>query len=247
MSFKEAPRLSLARLAELLRSCGAGLISLDSHQGVKTIDMPSDDYSVASSGALKLKGVDSSSKIHKKRKKRAKPTVSPSRKPQEAGDRADGYEGESGEQELIAQDDDNNEPRSEPSELKGAKTEAELRFEETRRKRLNDKMKKEGTKTHKERVEELNRYLNKLSEHHDMYVLSFVHMQVMTWTLSNDIQGQRLGQARTDKFVLRWHQRRSLRGETFFVLPQALKIPEDMATKSWPFFVAVGLIRIQKL
>jgi len=35
---------------------------------------------------------------------------------------------------------------------------------------LDEKLKREGTKTHKERVEELNRYLSNLSEHHDMYV-----------------------------------------------------------------------------
>ncbi|KAK0516063.1 hypothetical protein JMJ35_002097 [Cladonia borealis] len=48
------------------------------------------------------------------------------------------------------------------------KTEAELRHEERRRKRLDERLKREGTKTHKERVEELNRYLSNLSEHHDM-------------------------------------------------------------------------------
>ena len=31
-------------------------------------------------------------------------------------------------------------------------------------------MQKEGVKTHKEKVEELNKYLSNLSEHHDMYV-----------------------------------------------------------------------------
>lgn len=66
------------------------------------------------------------------------------------------------------------------------KTEAEKRHEEQRRKRvriyclfyvrrsltsssqLEDRLKREGVKTHKERVEELNRYLSSLSEHHDM-------------------------------------------------------------------------------
>jgi hypothetical protein len=38
-------------------------------------------------------------------------------------------------------------------------------------KQLNDRLQKEGVKTHKERVEELNKYLSKLSEHHDMYAL----------------------------------------------------------------------------
>ena len=35
---------------------------------------------------------------------------------------------------------------------------------------LDERLKREGVKTHKERVEELNRYLSNLSEHHDMYV-----------------------------------------------------------------------------
>lgn len=48
------------------------------------------------------------------------------------------------------------------------KTEAERRHEEMRRKRLNERVKREGFKTHKERVEELNKYLSGLSEHHDM-------------------------------------------------------------------------------
>jgi hypothetical protein len=38
---------------------------------------------------------------------------------------------------------------------------------------LHERLQKEGVKTHKERVEELNKYLSNLSEHHDMYVLSF--------------------------------------------------------------------------
>lgn len=33
---------------------------------------------------------------------------------------------------------------------------------------LDDRLKREGVKTHKERVEELNKYLSGLSEHHDM-------------------------------------------------------------------------------
>ena len=51
----------------------------------------------------------------------------------------------------------------------GYKTPAQIRQEEMKRKRLEEKFGKEGgVKTHKERVEELNRYLSGLSEHHDM-------------------------------------------------------------------------------
>ncbi|KAI9742259.1 MAG: hypothetical protein M1818_004159 [Claussenomyces sp. TS43310] len=48
------------------------------------------------------------------------------------------------------------------------KTPTERRHEEMRRKRLNERLLKTGAKTHKERVEELNKYLSNLSEHHDM-------------------------------------------------------------------------------
>lgn len=39
---------------------------------------------------------------------------------------------------------------------------------------LQERLQREGVKTHKERVEELNKYLSRLSEHHDMYVLLFI-------------------------------------------------------------------------
>lgn len=70
---------------------------------------------------------------------------------------------------------------------KRIKTEAEKRYDEQRRRRvrlshcrelfvivnhdglqLEERLKREGVKTHKQRVEELNRYLSGLSEHHDM-------------------------------------------------------------------------------
>jgi protein FAM32A len=35
---------------------------------------------------------------------------------------------------------------------------------------LHERLQKEGVKTHKQKVEELNKYLSGLSEHHDMYV-----------------------------------------------------------------------------
>jgi protein FAM32A len=59
--------------------------------------------------------------------------------------------------------------RDEYEETTTLKTPAELRHELQRRKRLEDRLRKEGgAKTHKQRVEELNRYLSGLSEHHDM-------------------------------------------------------------------------------
>lgn len=35
---------------------------------------------------------------------------------------------------------------------------------------LDERLEREGVKSHKEKVEELNKYLSKLSEHHDMYI-----------------------------------------------------------------------------
>lgn len=34
---------------------------------------------------------------------------------------------------------------------------------------MDERLKREGTKSHKQRVEEYNKYLSNLSEHHDMY------------------------------------------------------------------------------
>lgn len=35
---------------------------------------------------------------------------------------------------------------------------------------MDERLKREGIKSHKQRVEEYNKYLSNLSEHHDMYV-----------------------------------------------------------------------------
>ena len=48
------------------------------------------------------------------------------------------------------------------------KTAAQLSHDAARRRRLDERLRREGGRTHKQRVEELNRYLSGLSEHHDM-------------------------------------------------------------------------------
>lgn len=48
------------------------------------------------------------------------------------------------------------------------KTEAQLRFEERERKASERRIEQLAKKTHKERVKELNEYLGKMSEHHDI-------------------------------------------------------------------------------
>ena len=167
--------------------------------------MPSDDYSAAVSGGLKLKGVNSSSKVSKNKKKKPKPAQSADSETAEEAKNsasAEGLKPDGEDSEAItrrSQDgsiEKDEEVTSPPA--RAGKTEAELRHEERRRKRvgfphehfapeihlivltllqLDERLKREGTKTHKERVEELNRYLSNLSEHHDMYVYFVFYTQ----------------------------------------------------------------------
>jgi len=155
--------------------------------------MPADDYTAAVSGGLKLKGVNSSSKVSKHKKKNPKAEANPtdSDKPKvetpTSGNSDDQIVSDRGP-EAASTIEREGEAASSPA--RAGKTEAELRHEERRRKRvgllspsivylspeadvstilqLDERLKREGTKTHKERVEELNRYLSNLSEHHDM-------------------------------------------------------------------------------
>ncbi|KAH7362632.1 hypothetical protein B0T11DRAFT_328671 [Plectosphaerella cucumerina] len=136
--------------------------------------MPADDYASIGGGGLRLKGA----KVSKKKKKsKSKPTdleknlgtgdEGPSTKAVEkrrASSQDVEDKGKGAEEEHASLGDEKAAPR---------KTEAELRFEERRRKRLlelseSSSSRPELLKTHKERVEELNTYLSKLSEHHDM-------------------------------------------------------------------------------
>lgn len=130
--------------------------------------MPGDEYSAISGGGkLKLKGSkvkDGRVDKTKRKKKKAEPerAVTPETRAksteaetEEAVERVDskkldGELSDSGEKTIVF------------------KTEAERKHEEQRKKRLNERLRREGVKTHKERVEELNRYLSTLSEHHDM-------------------------------------------------------------------------------
>lgn len=117
--------------------------------------MPSEEYKSAGGGALRIKGA----KVKKHKKKKDKTALEKSLaepKKEESEDKEEAREVEEAEGDEP--------PRSH-------KTDAERRFEEARRKRLLEKAetsRPELLKTHKERVEELNTYLSKLSEHHDM-------------------------------------------------------------------------------
>jgi protein FAM32A len=123
--------------------------------------MPS-DYTTAG-GGLKLKGAAGVDK--KKKKKRPKPT--------EGGESSTTeMEKRTAKPEDVTSPSRSLSPETAEQAIKESggrkKTEAEKRHDEYRRKRLEEKMRKEGVKTHKEKVEELNKYLSGLSEHHDM-------------------------------------------------------------------------------
>ncbi|KAI2608454.1 DUF1754-domain-containing protein [Hypoxylon fragiforme] len=130
--------------------------------------MPTDEYaSVAGGGALKLKGgkVQKNKKDKKKKKKSKELTI----------ERSLSTEDNTAikEVEQTQRDDSKNKTDHSVEGLVEHKTEAERRHEEANRKKMmkmleDPRLASEFRKTHKERVEGLNTYLSKLSEHHDM-------------------------------------------------------------------------------
>lgn len=122
--------------------------------------MASDEYSVVGGGgALKLKGA----KVHKKKKKRDKSDLEKNIGKEVA---KKGNAAEDKAKDKADEEDEDDRPVVQ-------KTESEKRHEEIKRKRLLQLAESSGSrpellKTHKERVEELNTYLSRLSEHHDM-------------------------------------------------------------------------------
>ena len=136
---------------------------------------PSDAYvSTPSTGKLKLKGVSSDAKVKKHKKNKATKSKADAVEDSEkdtsvvlrhlkSEDEVIKNEIAETKQQIEAEEDGAREP-----DVPRVKTEAERRHEEQRRKRLDERLKREGIKSHKQRVEELNRYLSGLSEHHDM-------------------------------------------------------------------------------
>lgn len=131
--------------------------------------MPSSDYAAASGGLLKLKGAS----ISKTKKKKKKPSsAEPSASTSAAATPKETEASKETPKESSATPQRSISPSDAEREIRAAggrqKTEAERRYDEMRKKRLEERLKKEGVKTHKEKVEELNKYLSGLSEHHDM-------------------------------------------------------------------------------
>jgi protein FAM32A len=130
--------------------------------------MPSSDYTSAVGGGLKLKG---GSGVDKKKKKKSKSTETS--KPASTSTSTDITERASPNEDDAADIPGRSlSPTTVERSFKEGggrrQTEAERRHDEMRRKRLEERLKREGVKTHKEKVEELNKYLSGLSEHHDM-------------------------------------------------------------------------------
>ncbi|KAM3418449.1 hypothetical protein BST61_g4435 [Cercospora zeina] len=147
--------------------------------------MPSSDYSSAIGGGLKLKGsssskIDKTKKNKKKKASSSKPTTTDTTAATTTADTTTSADNDN-EQTTVAAAESSPALQTalansdEPSKLLDAtelttygKTEAQRRYEERRRKRLEERLQREGVKTHKERVQELNQYLSTLSEHNDM-------------------------------------------------------------------------------
>lgn len=128
--------------------------------------MALDEYSTGGGGKLKLKGSKvADGRVEKKKKKGLKKEERKKKEEQEAKMNPDNGEGA-----VERRDDEHSESREDPrnEEEGGPKTETERKYEEVRRKRLRERLQRDGVKTHKERVEDLNKYLSRLSEHHDM-------------------------------------------------------------------------------
>ncbi|CCU75567.1 unnamed protein product [Blumeria hordei] len=115
--------------------------------------MTLDNFSNSVGGALRLKGASGPVGISKQKKKKKKQQ----KKSQEASVEASATSKPESSVEVTSTIDNDHQ-----------KTPSELAHEEVRRKRLHDRLTKDGLKTHKQRVEELNKYLSNLSEHHDM-------------------------------------------------------------------------------
>ncbi|KAI8952704.1 hypothetical protein F4801DRAFT_540004 [Xylaria longipes] len=127
--------------------------------------MPADDYvSAGTGGALKLKGA----KVQKAKKKKGK---------SKDKDKSASLERALSTTSKERDDTKNTEKATTPDRDSNPepeyKTEAERRHEEAVKKKMQRMLEdpalaSEIRKTHKERVESLNTYLSKLSEHHDM-------------------------------------------------------------------------------
>lgn len=105
--------------------------------------MPADDYTAAVSGGLKLKNVSSSSKVSKSHKKKRPKSSQPESSANVDAEKPTDEKEDDGEDVKADRDDDAIDKSKQvledgapPSSPRAGKTEAELRHEERRRKRV---------------------------------------------------------------------------------------------------------------
>ncbi|RXW24038.1 hypothetical protein EST38_g1848 [Candolleomyces aberdarensis] len=125
------------------------------------------EYDIRPGGSLKLKGGVAEGGVVKKKKKKSKSKSDSAEKkldPEQV-------------KELLKSDElvqtSSGSGRDTPNLVSSStsssrKTEAEKRFEEVQRKRLEQRVAKLAKKTHKDRVADFNKHLETLSEHHDI-------------------------------------------------------------------------------
>jgi protein FAM32A len=64
-------------------------------------------------------------------------------------------------------------PHPDQQKTSSSKTAAQLRFEEAQAKRLHERAKKEAQKSHREKIEDLNKLLETMPEHYDLFRISY--------------------------------------------------------------------------
>ncbi|KAF3929622.1 hypothetical protein ABW20_dc0100786 [Dactylellina cionopaga] len=129
--------------------------------------MSKEDYT-SIRGSLRIKGSAgiSKPKSKKKKSKLSKRTLVPDEQQQDEHEQHG--EGMKNQLDVEAAEEPGSFPLEENRPFENGKTEAEKKFEEARKKKLDQTLLRDAAKSHKERVEEFNKYLSNLSEHHDM-------------------------------------------------------------------------------
>ncbi|KAN0061956.1 hypothetical protein ACQY0O_005951 [Thecaphora frezii] len=130
-------------------------------------------YSYRPGGSLKFKGSSSDDKKDKKKKKKSKSSTSSDLKKSSGSNssisKGHGDDKAAEEQrieaDLMAQIE---EKEAELASSGRPMTESERKFEEMRKKRMHERIRKEAKMSHKEKVDAFNQYLLSLSEHHDI-------------------------------------------------------------------------------
>ncbi|KAF6766924.1 Protein of unknown function DUF1754, eukaryotic [Kalmanozyma brasiliensis GHG001] len=127
-------------------------------------------YAFKPGGSLKLKGDDG--KRDKKKKKKVKSSLSSDSKHASASTSRSHSSSKRSAADEAVDDDRLNDEADEGAPFVTASgrqmTEAERKFEETRRERMHQRIAKEARTSHKEKVDAFNKYLGSLSEHHDI-------------------------------------------------------------------------------